>query len=140
MLAGSQDAAQNLRVLKEAGITHIVNLATGVPNYYDFDFSYKKVDVRDYATEYIRQHFEEVFRFMDDARRCGGKVFVHCNAGISRAATICIGYLMSRYRMRYDEAFGTVKQARPIICPNDGFRHQLREYDRELFGLSPPYI
>ena len=32
-----------------------------------------------------------------------------------------------------DEAFEFVREKRPIICPNSGFREQLYMYEREIF-------
>lgn len=55
-------------------------------------------------------------------------VLVHCNAGVSRAAAIVIGFLMDSEEISFSSAFSLVKNARPSICPNAGFREQLRAY------------
>ena len=57
-----------------------------------------------------------------------GVVLVHCNAGVSRAAAIVIGFLMSSEEISFTSAFSLVKSARPSICPNAGFMEQLRAY------------
>uniref|UniRef100_A0A673U0A4 Dual specificity phosphatase 19 n=1 Tax=Suricata suricatta TaxID=37032 RepID=A0A673U0A4_SURSU len=57
-----------------------------------------------------------------------GVVFVHCNAGVSRAAAIVIGFLMNSEEISFTSAFTLVKNARPSICPNTGFMQQLRTY------------
>lgn len=57
-----------------------------------------------------------------------GVVLVHCNAGVSRAAAIVIGFLMNSEEMSFTSAFSLVKNARPSICPNAGFMEQLRTY------------
>uniref|UniRef100_A0A2K6EM91 Dual specificity phosphatase 19 n=1 Tax=Propithecus coquereli TaxID=379532 RepID=A0A2K6EM91_PROCO len=57
-----------------------------------------------------------------------GVVLVHCNAGISRAAAIVIGFLMNSEETSFTSAFSLVKNARPSICPNSGFMEQLRTY------------
>lgn len=58
----------------------------------------------------------------------GGVVLVHCNAGVSRAAAIVIGFLMSSEELSFTSALSLVKEARPSTCPNPGFREQLRTY------------
>lgn len=58
-----------------------------------------------------------------------GVVLVHCNAGVSRSASVVIGFLMSQEKMSFDEAFSTVKTARPSIQPNPGFMNQLKKYN-----------
>ena len=55
-------------------------------------------------------------------------VLVHCNAGVSRAAAIIIGFLMNSEEISFTSAFSLVKNARPSICPNAGFLEQLRAY------------
>ncbi|GFY39222.1 dual specificity protein phosphatase 19 [Trichonephila inaurata madagascariensis] len=134
LLLGAQDVAQDLGRLRKLGVSHILNLATGVANCFPADFTYKRLNIRDHPDMNIRRHFEECFKFIDQGRRQGW-VYVHCNAGISRAATICISYLMSRQRMHLQDAINKVKDARPIISPNTGFLKQLREYENEIFGL-----
>lgn len=56
-----------------------------------------------------------------------GRVLVHCNAGVSRAASVCIGYLITKRSMRFEEAFDLVKASRPCIQPNQGFLKQLKQ-------------
>ncbi|CAL1283233.1 unnamed protein product [Larinioides sclopetarius] len=135
LLLGAQDVAQDLGRLRKLGVTHILNVATGVANCFPADFTYKRLNIRDHPDMDIRRHFDECFKFIDEGRRQGW-VYVHCNAGISRAATICIGYLMSRQKMHLQEAINKVKDARPIISPNMGFMRQLRDYNNEIFGLG----
>ncbi len=61
--------------------------------------------------------------------RAEGAVFVHCNAGVSRAATVVIAYYMRTQGAPLRDAWEHVKSVRPCIRPNDGFRKQLEEYD-----------
>jgi protein-tyrosine phosphatase len=62
----------------------------------------------------------------------GGKVLVHCFAGVSRSATIVIAYMMQEHGMNYHSAFKFVKSKRPFINPNEGFRTQLITFGKEL--------
>ncbi|KAG8196188.1 hypothetical protein JTE90_007916 [Oedothorax gibbosus] len=133
LLLGAQDVAKDLSRLRNLGVSHILNVATGVPNCFPAEISYKRIDIRDHPDMDIRRHFDECFKFVDEGRRKGW-VLVHCNAGISRAATICIGYLMSRLGLRMCAAVSKVREARPIISPNCGFLRQLMVYEEELFG------
>lgn len=55
-------------------------------------------------------------------------VLVHCNAGVSRAAAIIIGFLINSEGLNFARAFSWVKNARPAICPNPGFMEQLHKY------------
>ncbi len=72
------------------------------------------------------------------------KVFVHCAAGESRSATIVIAYLMWNKKMTFDKAYNLVKEKRPRIYPNFGFRQQLQMFEKLLlengFNISNIYF
>lgn len=57
---------------------------------------------------------------------------VHCQAGVSRSATIVIAYLMKTKGWPYLEARNYLRSKRPIIEPNDGFVEQLQSFELEL--------
>lgn len=67
----------------------------------------------------------------DSVKNSKGRVLVHCQAGISRSATICLAYLISRYRLRLDEAYEYVKKRRSVISPNFNFMGQLLNWETE---------
>lgn len=69
-------------------------------------------------------------------KNANGKVLVHCHAGISRSATICMAYLMSTKRLRMEEAYEFVKSRRRIVSPNFNFMGQLLSYEVELFSTT----
>jgi dual specificity phosphatase 12 len=50
--------------------------------------------------------------------------------GKSRSATCCVAYLMKAYNISPMEALERIRQARPIVEPNDGFMQQLDMYHR----------
>lgn len=61
---------------------------------------------------------------------------MHCVAGVSRSATICIAYLMRYHRISLLQAYLFVKSKRPVIRPNNGFFRQLIDFERRLFGKT----
>ena len=69
---------------------------------------------------------------LDSVHSKGGRVFVHCHAGISRSATVCIAYLMQQQKLTVDEAYKFVQSKRPIISPNLGFMGQLMAFQKSL--------
>ena len=64
------------------------------------------------------------------------KIFVHCQAGISRSATNVIAYLMAREDMSLKEAFLHTKACRHQIGPNLGFMEQLMKYEKQIFKIT----
>ena len=81
MFAGSQDVAHERDLMKSKGVTHIINAATGISNYYPEDFKYKRLDICDTPEQEIQSLFESCIAFIDEAIGSGGAVYVHCNAG-----------------------------------------------------------
>ena len=76
-----------------------------------------------------------VLVFSESVRQDEGKVLVHCYAGISRSATVCLAYLMQTQRLTLDKAFTLLKSHRSKVNPNLNFMTQLAEFERTL-GLS----
>lgn len=73
---------------------------------------------------------------LDNIKDKGGRVFVHCHAGISRSATVCIAYVMLTRGLSAHEAYQFVKSKRPIISPNLSFMGQLIQFEQELVSFS----
>ncbi|XP_044301116.1 dual specificity protein phosphatase 19 isoform X2 [Varanus komodoensis] len=128
LLLGSQDAAHDLETMKKYRVTHVLNVAYGVENPFPHDFIYKSIPILDLPATDIVSYFPECFEFIDQVKLKDGVVLVHCNAGVSRAAAIVIGFLMYSEGLSFASAFSLVKNARPAICPNSGFMEQLHKY------------
>lgn len=54
-----------------------------------------------------------------------GGVLVHCQAGMSRSASIVAAYLMSQYDLDPMEAMAMIREKRPVVEPSATFWHQL---------------
>lgn len=128
LLLSSQDAAHDMETLRTHQVTHILNVAYGVPNLFPEQLIYKTLPILDIPDTDITAFLEECNNFIDEAKDQSGVVLVHCNAGVSRSASIVIGYLMARERLSFEDAYSQVKSARPSARPNAGFYHQLLHY------------
>ena len=131
---GCRKIASSLPNLLECGITRILNCTSSVPNKFEHldRFSYHQIAVEDSHDVNMIARLPEAFAFIEEARVRGEKVLVHCNAGISRSATVIIGYLMKYYAHTVDTAFEFVKQRKSNISPNFSFMGQLVEYECKL--------
>lgn len=137
---GSQDAAAEEEILDSKGITHIVNVGSGIPNMFEKKIKYFKVEILDTPEFDILPYIEPTSNFIDQAiSKEHGKVLVHCNAGVSRSSAILIGYLMSKRGYSYEEALEKTKKARSCVCPNFGFAEQLRRMNRNIKDGRNPY-
>lgn len=70
----SQDVAHDLEILESNGITHIVNVATGIPNYFERNFKYLSIQALDNPNENLKKHFVKAVKFMRKAIEEGGRV------------------------------------------------------------------
>lgn len=132
LFLGSQDVAADWSLLKNHGITHVLNVASGIPCFFPTEFEYKMLEILDLPEFRLESVFDACFQFIDAAIRHDGKVLIHCNAGISRSVAIIIAFLMRSEGMTYVEAFQMVKCKRSAIRPNPGFVQQLLEFERSL--------
>ena len=71
-------------------------------------------------------------QFVDEQRRAGRPVFVHCRAGASRGAMVVAAYLMWRDRRTRDEALAVIRARRPRARPNPAFMQLLLEWEESI--------
>ncbi|KAK7895583.1 hypothetical protein WMY93_020908 [Mugilogobius chulae] len=114
-------------LLDSIGISRWLNVSADCPNHFEGAYQYKCIPVEDNTRRTSAA---------DSVRDSSGRVLVHCQAGISRSATICLAYLMKRKRVRLDEAFEFVRRRRSIISPNFSFMGQLLQFESQLLATS----
>ncbi|XP_075060386.1 dual specificity protein phosphatase 10 [Mixophyes fleayi] len=140
LFLGNEHDAQDLEKMQRMNIGYIVNVTTHLPlfHYEKGIFNYKRLPATDSNKQNLRQYFEEAFEFIEEAHQCGKGLLIHCQAGVSRSATIVIAYLMKHTRMTMTDAYKFVKGKRPIISPNLNFMGQLLEFEEDLNnGITP---
>ncbi|KAL0479436.1 dual specificity protein phosphatase 1B [Acrasis kona] len=133
LFISSKDAAYDYESIKAHSISHILCVAPHLEKkFVDKDVIYHSEEILDVPWEDLSKYTNNCVEFIDKAIQSGGKVLVHCHAGISRSASICIIYMMTRNNLTYDEAYRLLKQSRCQIYPNKGFVKQLREYQAKI--------
>uniref|UniRef100_A0A8C9FS32 protein-tyrosine-phosphatase n=1 Tax=Pavo cristatus TaxID=9049 RepID=A0A8C9FS32_PAVCR len=132
LFLGNEHDAQDLEKMQRMNIGYVINVTTHLPLYHYEKgmFNYKRLPATDSNKQNLRQYFEEAFEFI--AHQCGKGLLIHCQAGVSRSATIVIAYLMKHTRMTMTDAYKFVKGKRPIISPNLNFMGQLLEFEEDL--------
>lgn len=137
---GSDAVARNREVLRENGITHVLNCVGFVcPEYFKSDLVYKTLWLQDTPSEDITSILYDVFDYFEEVREQGGRVLVHCCQGVSRSTSLVIAYLMWRKGQSFEDAFQYVKAARGITNPNMGFACQLLQCQKRVHAapMSP---
>lgn len=132
LFLGSAHHSSRRETLERNGITAVLNVSSSCPNLFEEELQYKTLKVEDSLAADIRVLFPEAIHFIDSIKEGGGRVLVHCQAGISRSATICLAYLIHAQRVRLDEAFDFVKRRRQVISPNLAFMGQLLQFETDV--------
>ncbi|CAJ1327196.1 unnamed protein product [Effrenium voratum] len=94
-------------------------------------FEVKIVGADDCEDCNLSMHFQDIADFIEAGRAKGG-VVVHCAAGVSRASTSCMAYLMMKEHWKLEAAHRKIHAVRNIVCPNSGFWRQLRDLEASL--------
>ncbi|KAK2164388.1 hypothetical protein LSH36_64g00017 [Paralvinella palmiformis] len=134
---GSYWNAKHVLYLQKLGITHVLNCAAtprtddGNPYHPDTGIThYMTIFAQDVETYDMLQHVERAIAFIDEARRKGGKIFVHCVMGVNRSGFIVAAYLIGALKIPLMTTVRLLKDKRGTVLYNAGFQKQLVYYAR----------
>lgn len=133
-LANARAASDPCQLIR-SNITCVVNVTeteSGAPRLPGVE--YVHIPIPDSPLAPLSDHFDEVSDKIQQTAAHGGRTLVHCQAGVSRSAALCMAYLMKHRGATLLEAHGWVKDSRPLVRPNRGFWEQLIRYEMELRG------
>lgn len=131
---GSQSSAANLDELRKNNITHVLNVAAEIPNFFEnskeITIEYLHIKLLDMISESIVESglLDKCIKFIEESVSKGGHVLVHCQAGMSRSGAVVIAYIMKHSNLSYQEALVRVRSVRQCVCPNIGFVRQLETW------------
>ena len=122
-------------ILEEHGITTIIRLCSRAE---EGEIMFRCPDNITHHLHFIADHHSRLITpliykshyIIQQEQEHGGKVLVHCQAGISRSATIVIGHLILT-GMSATNALKYVERKRPCVWPNAGFQRELLELEEE---------
>ncbi|EKE38967.1 hypothetical protein ENUP19_0083G0054 [Entamoeba nuttalli] len=144
---GTVAVANDISILHKLNIKNIVN-ATGYlrggydntteqyPDAFPNEINYLHLHINDQENFQITNYFQSCFDFIDHAFSQNEKVLVHCQAGISRSATLVIAYLIYHEKISLKDAYSKVYQVKKNIAPNKGFWKQLEDFEIKYFEYS----
>lgn len=120
LYVGPQYREGGKRTLLQAGITHVVNMrsefddeAHGLTLTDDDSANYCYLPTTD-DEPIAPDHISKGIAFIDRAIEEGGKVYIHCSAGVGRAPSMAAAYLISK-GYSAEDALALISKARPFI-------------------------
>lgn len=137
---GSQEDVLSTKTMQEHNITDVINVSMSGQKapFLDEknDDHFLRIPINDCLNAQLSPFFEQAFKFIEKVRQNGGRVFIHCLAGISRSPALAVAYVMRHLTLTADDAYRYIKARRPQISPNFNFLGQLYEYERSLPSTS----
>lgn len=142
LFLGNIESCYNKHKLIQLNVSHVVSIIENPPPH-PTRFTYLNIQKPDIESTDLYSHFDEACQFIDSAIiQAGRACLVHCQAGMSRSATIVIAWIMKTFKLTAEDAEDFVREKRPIILPNKGFRMQLQQWEDTLrkrkVNLLPP--
>lgn len=97
--------------LKKLKINCVINAAPELPDtpLPDTNPIYLQIPIFDKCDANLEQHFNETADLIEQINLVNGRCLVHCVAGVSRSASLCIAYLMKYKKMNLKSAYEHVK-------------------------------
>jgi len=146
LFVGDYTDGSDEMVLSDLRLTHLVdatNKESSRAAAEAMGLSYLPVSIWDTVDADMTAHAGGVADFIASAaEQEGARVLVHCQAGISRAATLTMAYLIRSGRATLRAAIELLVTHRPQVCPNQTFRAFLVKFEVAERGhssmMSPP--
>lgn len=131
---GNWRDAQNRAFLVNHKITHILCSASELRPVFKKEYDYLHLNAQDTIYYNIFKHFDTASNYIKDCVESGGKILVHCFAGISRSSSFVLAYLIKHESLKLDQAIQLCRSKRSIVNPNPSFMTQLRRWEDAHHG------
>jgi protein-tyrosine phosphatase len=142
---------KDIETLHKNGVTAVINLQSDIDhlhrqiNWQDNLKAYAKnnIEIRrypilDFSSEDLVKKLKDSGDLLHELLKNNQVVYVHCTAGMSRAAATVIIYLYYYQYMSFEDAYDYVKQHRSIICPNVGaIKQVIKNNERKEASEEP---
>jgi protein-tyrosine phosphatase len=136
LFLGSYRHSVNRSYLLEKKIVHILCVAEDAKPVNPKQYRFLHVPISDFGDTVLVDVLPECFEFIDEAKKKGRAVLVHCSQGINRSPTVVIAYLMAKEGWSLRKAYDHVKSKRRMISPHELYFEQLQQYEVKLTGKS----
>lgn len=107
-----------------------INWKTNLEHYKKKDIIPIRFTIEDFNRNDLAQKLIEAGKTLGNLVKKMYKIYVHCTAGMNRAAATVIAYLVIYNNFEISEAYDYVKSYRNIICPDvKAIQIALKDYE-----------
>lgn len=117
-------SAGNQVIFGEFSITHTVGCELAPT------MGVRNIEFRSTALKDEHVLHQVISRIEEAVRQPGGNVLVHCWAGISCSASVCVAYLIKAKGLSLEAALKAVQDARNIAKPDEGSMELLALWEK----------
>lgn len=125
--------SHDLSVVRELGVTHVVNTTTHLPNKYEDHVKYMRVPVLNVRGCSLLPHITETMTFISEGVQTGKVLIFGVDDGFSRSSAIILAYLMKEKRQTLSAALEQMTKSYSIN-PNLQFIRDLVEEEKKCHG------
>ncbi|KZT19939.1 hypothetical protein NEOLEDRAFT_1141367 [Neolentinus lepideus HHB14362 ss-1] len=132
---GDLSSALDAGTLREKSIGSVLSAMRGRVSIHP-TFIRHQINLDDQEDADVLTYLVPAISFIQGELDKGRGVLIHCQAGLSRSATIAAAYLMYARNMDPAAALDLIRKVRPNIQPNVGFLQQLDIFYKASFKVS----
>lgn len=125
---------KNREIASKLGITYVLNLAAKSASMdYESGMTVLSIPAEDRrGFRILERYLEKCHRFIKEGLRDGGKVLVHCDAGINRSAVIVAAYMLLEGSRTFSNILSFLKDHRGVVLTNTCFVVELVSLAKSL--------
>lgn len=148
----------DFKIISESGINSILNVQSDkdlifrqinhqlqLKQSQSYGIKINRYPIEDFNQEDLAEKLKGAGDLLNKLLKEGNTVYVHCTAGMSRAAATVIIYLVLYENFTVEEAANFCKKHRPVICPNYGVINKIASIykpgaemkDGDMFNFIP---
>ncbi|KAI0322888.1 hypothetical protein OF83DRAFT_1091072 [Amylostereum chailletii] len=132
---GDMQSVKDVQTLQENNIHSVLSAMRGKVAVNE-TFLKRQILLDDTEDADVLQHLIPAITFIQAELEKGRGVLVHCQAGMSRSATLAAAYVMYSKGIDVQSAIELIQKARPTAQPNIGFMNQLEIFHQASFKVS----
>lgn len=135
---GNSLNAANDTTLQKFKINVIINVTDNIPNFYENDYEYYSINIKDTTVSMFGEQLLECAKFMNKKIKEGKNIMVHCFEGRSRSVAILVYYLMMYHEYGFYDAYDLIKNKKKIVNINKSFICELQDTRQRSKSLTLP--